>query len=71
MAAAGTGGFHEWREMRREQGRMEQMRAVGRTVLNNAAPQVVNGSEERRAMRELERTGEKGLELELWADWRR
>lgn len=78
VAALGTAGFFQWREWQRDRERLEQMRTVVRGVLQ-AAPQVVNGSEERRAMRgsmetaikELEASGEKGMELDMAAAWRR
>ncbi|MBL8237384.1 MAG: serine/threonine protein kinase [Bryobacterales bacterium] len=79
VAGLGTWGVFAWREMRAERERMGQMRAVVRSVLENASGQVVNGSEERRAMRdsmeraigELEGAGTPGMELELAAAWRR
>ncbi len=79
LAAAGTAGFFAWREMRADQERLSQMRSVVRTVLDNGSAQVVNGGQDRRAMRdmmetairELESAGEKGMELELSAAWRR
>lgn len=79
LAAAATGGFFAWREMRADQERLGKMRSVVRTVLDNSSSQVVSRSEDRRAMRdmtetaikELEASGKAGMELELAAGWRR
>ena len=79
LAAAGTGAFFTWRDMRQNQQRLGHMRSVVRTVLENGSAPIVNGAEERRAMRdsletairELESSGSKDLELELSAAWRR
>lgn len=79
LAAAVTGGIFQWREVQRDRERLAQMRRIVKKVLENAPSQVVNGSDERRVMREmmetaiaeLERSGEEGMELELAAAWRR
>lgn len=79
LAAAGTGAFFVWRDMRQSEQRLGQMRSVVRSVLDNGSGPVVNGAGERRALRdsletaikELESSGSKELELELSAAWRR
>jgi tRNA A-37 threonylcarbamoyl transferase component Bud32/tetratricopeptide (TPR) repeat protein len=79
LATAATGAFFVWRDMRQSQQRLGQMRSVVRTVLDSGSGPVVNGAAERRAMRdslesairELESSGSKELELELSAAWRR
>ncbi len=80
MAGAGTAGYFQWREVQRDRARLEQMRTVVRSVLQNGqGQQVVDAAEDRRAMRttmesairEVEASGEKGMELDVAAAWRR
>lgn len=79
MAGAGTTLFFQWRELQRDRERLEQMRSVVRSVLQNGPEQVVNAGEERKALRtsmesairEVEASGEKGMELDMAAAWRR
>lgn len=79
MAGVGTTLFFQWREVQRDRERLEQMRSVVRSVLQNGPEQVVNAGEERKALRtsmesairEVEASGEKGMELDMAAAWRR
>ena len=79
MAGAGTAGYFQWREVQRDRERLAQMRTVVRSVLQNGPTQVVNAGEDRKAMRttmesairEVEASGEKGMELDMAAAWRR
>jgi tetratricopeptide (TPR) repeat protein len=74
-----TGGVFAWREMRRSEVRLAEMRGVVSAVLKRGSGPVVSRGEERKALKarmetaieELERAGEKGMEVELAAAWRR
>jgi tetratricopeptide (TPR) repeat protein len=70
VAALGTAAGFGWREVRRDRERLAQMRGVVQSVLRSADRRAMQGAMET-AIGELEKSGEKGMELDLAAAWRR
>jgi len=79
IAALLTAGVFFWRDARRDQENLVQMRGLVRSVLDSAATPFASTSEDRKAIQgvlqttiaQLEKQNHDGVELELAAAWRR